>query len=107
MSKIHTTINRQDPAFALNYRHHTALRDQLQSLHSTLALGGDQTSRDRHTSRGKLLPRERVEALLDTGSPFLELSSKLKLSWGYWAREAGIQSVSNYVLRVVAIDSKP
>ena len=75
MSKIQTTINRQDPAFALNYRHHTALRDQLQSLHSTLALGGDQTSRDRHTSRGKLLPRERVEALLDTGSPFLELSA--------------------------------
>ncbi len=75
MSKIQTTINRQDPAFALNYRHHTALRDQLQNLHSTLALGGDQTSRDRHTSRGKLLPRERVEALLDTGSPFLELSA--------------------------------
>jgi 3-methylcrotonyl-CoA carboxylase beta subunit len=75
LSKIQTTINRQDPAFALNYRHHTALRDQLQNLHSTLALGGDQTSRDRHTSRGKLLPRERVEALLDTGSPFLELSA--------------------------------
>jgi 3-methylcrotonyl-CoA carboxylase beta subunit len=75
LSKIQTTINRQDPAFALNYRHHSALRDQLQTLHSTLALGGDQISRDRHTSRGKLLPRERVEALLDTGSPFLELSA--------------------------------
>ncbi|MDP2091435.1 MAG: carboxyl transferase domain-containing protein, partial [Pseudohongiella sp.] len=75
MSTIKSSINRQDPTFAHNYRHHTALRDALQSLHGALALGGDQKSRDRHTARGKLLPRERVEALLDTGSPFLELSA--------------------------------
>jgi len=37
------------------------------------ALGGDQKSRDRHTARGKLLPRDRVERLLDPGSPLLEL----------------------------------
>ncbi|MDP2284870.1 MAG: carboxyl transferase domain-containing protein [Pseudohongiella sp.] len=72
---MHTSINRQDPGFTHNYRHHTALRDELQSLHNTLAQGGDPKSRERHTARGKLLPRERVEALLDTGSPFLELSA--------------------------------
>jgi 3-methylcrotonyl-CoA carboxylase beta subunit len=37
------------------------------------ALGGNEKSRERHTSRGKLLPRERVEHLLDPGSPFLEI----------------------------------
>jgi len=37
------------------------------------ALGGSESSRERHTSRGKLLPRERVERLLDPGSPFLEI----------------------------------
>jgi len=38
------------------------------------ALGGSEASRIRHTTRGKLLPRERVEHLIDPGSPFLELS---------------------------------
>ncbi|MEJ1968616.1 MAG: carboxyl transferase domain-containing protein [Rhizomicrobium sp.] len=38
------------------------------------ALGGDARARKRHTERGKLIPRERVERLLDPGSPFLELS---------------------------------
>ncbi|HVL81074.1 MAG TPA: carboxyl transferase domain-containing protein [Actinomycetota bacterium] len=38
------------------------------------ALGGPEKARERHVSRGKLLPRERVERLLDPGTPFLELS---------------------------------
>ena len=38
-----------------------------------MALGGPEAARDRHTRRGKLLPRERVERLLDIGSPFLEI----------------------------------
>ena len=40
----------------------------------TDAVGGDETARKRHTSRGKLLPRDRVNSILDPGSPFLELS---------------------------------
>ena len=39
-----------------------------------VALGGGERARQRHVDRGKLLPRERVDALLDPGSPFLELS---------------------------------
>nr|WP_269467747.1 carboxyl transferase domain-containing protein [Microbacterium sp. JZ31] len=46
------------------------LRDRLQAT----ALGGPPRARERHTARGKLLPRERVDRLLDPGSPFLELS---------------------------------
>ena len=40
---------------------------------STAARGGSEKSRARHTARGKLLPRDRVERLLDPGSPFLEI----------------------------------
>ena len=39
-----------------------------------LALGGPEASRERHVARGKLLPRDRVDALLDEGSPFLEIA---------------------------------
>ena len=46
------------------------LRERL----ATVRLGGTQSSRDRHVSRGKLLPRDRIDYLLDPGSPFLELS---------------------------------
>ena len=50
-----------------------ALADALRTAVAEAALGGNEKSRERHTSRGKLLPRERVERLLDPGSPFLEI----------------------------------
>ena len=46
----------------------------LKSRLSAAALGGPERSRERHVARGKLLPRDRVDTLLDPGSPFLELS---------------------------------
>src|SRR3970040_2275164 len=54
-----------------------AMRGQVAELKERLALvrqGGDAAARKRHQGRGKLLPRERVAALLDPGAPFLELS---------------------------------
>src|SRR5262249_18399906 len=51
-----------------------ALVDELKAQMNIAALGGDERSRKRHTERGKLLPRDRVERLVDPGSPFLELS---------------------------------
>jgi 3-methylcrotonyl-CoA carboxylase beta subunit len=48
--------------------------DDLQSTIGRIKQGGGQAARDRHVGRGKLLPRERVRALLDPGAPFLELS---------------------------------
>jgi 3-methylcrotonyl-CoA carboxylase beta subunit len=50
------------------------LTDQLEAARAVVAEGGSQRSRERHLSRGKLLPRDRVTRLLDLGSPFLELS---------------------------------
>ncbi|MEY2973682.1 MAG: hypothetical protein RIR49_102 [Actinomycetota bacterium] len=52
-----------------------ALVGELRMRRSTAALGGPEQSRERHVARGKLLPRDRVEGLLDPGSPFLELSA--------------------------------
>ncbi|HUH54032.1 MAG TPA: carboxyl transferase domain-containing protein [Microbacteriaceae bacterium] len=58
---------------ALNTQHEIAqmLRERLDETR----LGGPERSRDRHVSRGKLLPRERITRLLDEGSPFVELSA--------------------------------
>jgi 3-methylcrotonyl-CoA carboxylase beta subunit len=65
--------NADDAATRANAAHNIALKDELWAKVAKAALGGDEKSRDRHTARGKLLPRERVERLLDPGSPFLEI----------------------------------
>ena len=52
-----------------------ALVDDLRARTALAAVGGTADSRARHQARGKLLPRERVERLLDPGSPFLELNA--------------------------------
>ena len=51
-----------------------ALVTDLRTRVAQVALGGPERSRERHVARGKLLPRDRVDTLLDRGSPFLELS---------------------------------
>ena len=68
-----TTLNPDDPQALARAAHNRALAAELRAHVAKAALGGDQKSRDRHTARGKLLPRERVERLLDPGSPFLEI----------------------------------
>jgi 3-methylcrotonyl-CoA carboxylase beta subunit len=58
-----------------NVKAHTALVDDLHARLATAARGGTERARERHVARGKLLPRDRVDSLLDPGSPFLELSA--------------------------------
>src|SRR6188508_2700510 len=53
--------------------HNRALAEKLLADVAQAALGGPEKHRKRHVERGKLLPRERVERLLDPGSPFLEI----------------------------------
>ena len=48
--------------------------DELNSRIGNIVLGGGEKYRKLHQSRGKLLPRDRIETLIDEGSPFLELS---------------------------------
>ncbi|XP_054434454.1 methylcrotonoyl-CoA carboxylase beta chain, mitochondrial [Pteronotus mesoamericanus] len=57
-----------------NYEQMKALVNQLHERAQKIRLGGSKKARELHISRGKLLPRERVDGLLDPGSPFLELS---------------------------------
>ncbi|WP_395637868.1 carboxyl transferase domain-containing protein, partial [Sphingorhabdus sp.] len=68
-----SNVNSDSEQFRANAAKNEALRDELWAKVAEAALGGNEKSRERHTSRGKLLPRERVERLLDPGSPFLEI----------------------------------
>ncbi|MBS0471670.1 MAG: methylcrotonoyl-CoA carboxylase [Proteobacteria bacterium] len=74
MAQLKSSISPNTPTFKSNAAAMDALVAELRARQSTAALGGDERARRRHTERGKLLPRERVERLLDPGSPFLELS---------------------------------
>ncbi|MFN0144686.1 MAG: carboxyl transferase domain-containing protein [Mycobacterium sp.] len=57
-----------------NREAHVQLVAQLRDKLAVAAFGGPQRARDRHTARGKLLPRDRVDGLLDPGSPLLEIA---------------------------------
>ncbi len=70
---LDTKLATDSEAFRANATHNRALAEKLRADVATAALGGTASSRDRHTARGKLLPRDRVERLLDPGSPFLEI----------------------------------
>ncbi|MCP2193434.1 3-methylcrotonyl-CoA carboxylase beta subunit [Williamsia deligens] len=59
---------------ARNRAEHERLVAELRERTAVAARGGPEKARDRHVARGKLLPRDRVDTLLDPGSPFLELS---------------------------------
>jgi 3-methylcrotonyl-CoA carboxylase beta subunit len=80
MQKIKSNVLTQSSEFAENMAQHRQQSDELRELTARLALGGDEKSRERHKQRGKLLPRERVEALLDVGTPFLEFSQLAALN---------------------------
>jgi len=73
--KLKSNIDPNSETFAKNAAHHRALAEQLRARTAQIALGGPETHRKRHTERGKLLPRERVERLLDPAAPFLEVGS--------------------------------
>ena len=57
-----------------NRERHAALVADLRGLLARTTEGGSEKARQRHVSRGKLLPRERITELLDPGSPFLEVA---------------------------------
>jgi 3-methylcrotonyl-CoA carboxylase beta subunit len=71
---LRSDISPRSSDFATNAAAMSALVDDLRAKVAQAALGGGETARQRHVSRGKLLPRDRVATLIDPGSPFLELS---------------------------------
>lgn len=74
MPIIESRINIRSATFIENAAAMQSVIDDLQKQLEKTALGGSQSARDRHLARGKILPRQRVERLLDPGTPFLELS---------------------------------
>jgi 3-methylcrotonyl-CoA carboxylase beta subunit len=71
--QIETKIVADDEQFRARDEHNRALAEKLRGDVAEAARGGSEKHRERHVSRGKLLPRDRVERLLDPGSPFLEI----------------------------------
>ncbi len=74
MSRLPTRVRASDPEFRANAAHMERLVAGLRAARARAALGGSEEARRRHSARGKLLPRARIERLLDPGTPFLELS---------------------------------
>jgi 3-methylcrotonyl-CoA carboxylase beta subunit len=71
--KLETKIDTAGDEYRARSEHNRKLVERLRADVAEAAKGGPDKHRDRHVSRGKLLPRERVERLLDPGSPFLEI----------------------------------
>lgn len=71
---IGSPANPSDPDFKRNDAAMRVLVDGLRDLSGRISLGGSEGARAKHVGRGKLLPRERVERLLDPGTAFLEIS---------------------------------
>lgn len=74
MAILQTRFDPNDPAAAVNREAMQQQVTELRDVVARLSLGGGEKARQRHVERGKLLPRQRLDALLDPGSPFLELS---------------------------------
>src|SRR5688572_8929301 len=74
METLGSRLDTTSEAFEANSLAQQALAAELRKRLAEAALGGPEKSRERHVARGKLLPRERIDQLLDEGSPFLEIA---------------------------------
>jgi 3-methylcrotonyl-CoA carboxylase beta subunit len=110
MDILETSISTSDSQFLENQKHHRGLAHTLRERLAEVRQGGGEKYRKRQESQGKLFVRDRIERLLDPGSPFLELSSLAAV--GMYDLEApgagivtGIGRVSNREVLIVANDA--
>ncbi|HCR66149.1 MAG TPA: methylcrotonoyl-CoA carboxylase, partial [Oceanicaulis sp.] len=75
MTELHTQLDTSSDSFKANSQAMDALVAELREKTAEAAKGGNERAREKHLKRGKLLSRDRVQRLLDPGSPFLELSA--------------------------------
>ncbi len=75
MPVLKTALDKHSETFRANDAYMRGLVGDLRARLAEIAKGGGDAARERHVKRGKLLPRDRVNQLLDPGSPFLELSA--------------------------------
>ena len=74
LRRLQSQVRTTSEEFVANRKAMESLVDELRGRLAAVRAGGSERSRQRHLARGKMLPRDRVEGLLDPGSPFLELS---------------------------------
>ncbi len=110
MHVIKSAINTRAEDFRANQAHMRAQVEDLREKASTVSAGGGPAAREKHTARGKLLPRDRVDQLLDPGSPFLEIGQLA--AWGMYDGDApaagmiaGIGRVHGTECMVIANDA--
>ncbi|WP_199101329.1 carboxyl transferase domain-containing protein [Aquitalea sp. ASV11] len=102
MPVIESKLSPRAPDFQANADKMRALVDDLKQKVATAALGGGDKARDKHTARGKLLPRERINLLLDPGAPFLELSQLA--AFGMYNDDAPGASLISGIGRIAGVD---
>ena len=73
--KLKSMATAGSEAFKANREGHLEALRVVREAAEMAAAGGGEKARERHVSRGKMLPRERVANLLDPGSPFLEIGA--------------------------------
>ncbi len=110
MSTIKSAINTRSAEFRANAEAMCALVADLREKSAQVARGGPEEHRNKHVARGKLLPRDRINGLVDPGSPFLELSPMA--GWGMFNNEVsaggivtGIGRVNDIECMIVANDA--
>jgi 3-methylcrotonyl-CoA carboxylase beta subunit len=99
MPVIETALDTRSDTFRANDATLRALVAELRGRVALVRQGGGDRARRRHRSRGKLLPRERVHALLDPGSPFLELSPLA--AWGLYDGEVPSAGIITGIGRII------
>ncbi|MBL8328591.1 MAG: methylcrotonoyl-CoA carboxylase [Rubrivivax sp.] len=99
MQALKSQINTRSEDFRANAQRLRAQVEDLRVKAAMVALGGGEAARARHASRGKLLPRERVEHLLDPGTPFLEVGQLAAL--GMYDDEAPSAGIVTGIGRVM------
>jgi len=90
MSVLETQLNARSADFMANAAAMRGLVADLNAKVTQVEMGGGDAARAKHTARGKLLPRDRVQMLLDPGTPFLELSPLA--AWGMYPDRDGSDS---------------
>ncbi|NCP86955.1 MAG: methylcrotonoyl-CoA carboxylase [Anaerolineae bacterium CG_4_9_14_3_um_filter_57_17] len=110
MQPLITQVDRNSVEFAANTAHQRTLAQELSARLAQVRAGGGEKYRKRHEEQGKLFVRERIERLLDPGSPFLELSPLA--AWGMYGGDApgagivtGIGRVSGREVLILANDA--
>jgi len=102
MPKIESRLNTRSDEFAANAQAMAALVEDLRRRVEQASQGGGEAARAKHAARGKLLPRERVDQLLDPGTPFLELSQLA--AWDMYGNEAPSAGIITGVGRVAGVE---